>query len=72
MKIEYFSKTDTLYINLSDSLSNSSLEIRDGLVIDLDEKDKIVGIEIEHASKIIDISKLEINRLPFLKKIAVA
>ncbi len=72
MKIEYFKDTDTLYISLSNKTSKESLEIKEGMVIDLDEDNKIVGIEIEHASENIEIDKLEILRFPVLEKIAVA
>ncbi len=72
MKIEHFKDTDTLYITLSNKLSNESFEIKEGMVIDLDENNKVVGIEIEHASETIETDKLEILSLPVLEKIAVA
>ena len=72
MKIEYFKDTDTLYISLSNKTSKESLEIKEGMVIDLDENNKVVGIEIEHASETIKTDKLEILSLPVLERIAVA
>ncbi len=72
MKIEYFKDTDTLYITLSNKPSNESLEIKEGIVIDFDNNDKVVGIEIEHASQITETDKLEILSLPALEKIRVA
>jgi len=67
MKIEYFKDTDTLYITLSNKHYAESLEIKEGIVIDLDNNDKVVGIEIEHASQIAETDKLEILSLPVHK-----
>jgi len=33
-------------------------------VLDFDEHNRVIGIEIEEASKIIDLSKLELRALP--------
>ncbi len=60
MNIEYFKDTDTLYIILSNKISNESFEIKEGMVIDIDKNNKVVGIEIEHASETIENDKLEI------------
>jgi uncharacterized protein YuzE len=38
--------------------------VSDGVVVDFDEQGKIVGIDIDNASKIIDLRKLETNWLP--------
>jgi uncharacterized protein YuzE len=41
-----------------------SREVQDGVVIDLDEKGQIVGIDIQHASQILDLDALEAESLP--------
>jgi uncharacterized protein YuzE len=64
MKLTYFKETDTLYIDLSSSKSNESIEIDEGLVADIDESGHITGIEIEHASHVIDFSNFSVE-IPF-------
>jgi uncharacterized protein YuzE len=67
MKFDYFADTDSLYIDLSERTSVESEEVAPGVVLDFDDKGSIVGIDIEHASKIVDLSRLESNSLPFAK-----
>lgn len=64
MKFNYYPETDSLYIELSDNKSADSKEISDGVVIDFDENGNIVGIDIDHASKVANLSRLETNSLP--------
>ncbi len=53
-----------LYIKLADGISTESEEIAPGVVLDFDEHDHVIGIEIEDASKIVDLSRLELRALP--------
>jgi uncharacterized protein YuzE len=71
MKLNYYPETDSLYINLSEKKSVDSKEVVSGVVIDLDESGTIVGIDIDHASKIINLEKLESDSLP-VKSPAIA
>lgn len=64
MKFNYYPETDSLYIELSVKESVDSKEIAEGIIIDFDADGKIVGIDIDHASKIVDLSKLESKSLP--------
>jgi len=64
MKLEYYKETDSLYIDLSPKASTESQEVADGIVIDLDEKGDIVGIDIQHASEKLDLSSVEAVALP--------
>ena len=59
MKLNYYKDTDSLYIDLSHKSSVDSKEVVPGVVLDFDEKGNLVGIDIDHASKILDLSKLE-------------
>jgi uncharacterized protein YuzE len=61
---QYYSDSDMIYIKFSDKTSNESEEVAPGIVLDFDEQNQIVGIEIEDASKFIDLSSLEIRALP--------
>jgi uncharacterized protein YuzE len=53
-----------LYIELVSSVSTESEEVAPGIVLDFDEKNRVIGIEIEDASRHIDLSKLEVSALP--------
>ena len=69
MVFEYHKDTDMLFIRLVDSISVESEEISPGTVLDFDESNRVVGIEIEDASKFIDLSRLEISALPLVSLI---
>jgi uncharacterized protein YuzE len=64
MKLNYDRETDSLYIDLNARPSVDSREVQDGVVIDLDDKGQIVGIDIQHASQILDLATLETESLP--------
>jgi len=64
MKFNYYLETDSLYIDLSEKTSVESVEISEGIVIDYDENGNIVGLDIDQASKKINISSLETHSLP--------
>ena len=64
MKLNYDRETDSLYIDLNSRPSADSREIQEGVVIDVDAKGKIVGIDIQHASEILDLATLETDSLP--------
>ena len=64
MKLYYYAETDSLYIDLSSRTSVDSREVGDGVVVDFDDRGKIVGIDIDHASKVLDLRTLEVEGLP--------
>ena len=64
MKLHYYPETDSLYIDLSAKVAADSREIADGLVADFDAEGNIVGIDIDRASKKLDLSTLETEALP--------
>ena len=64
MKLHYYPETDSLYIDLSEAVSADSREIADGVVLDFDADGKLVGIDIDNASSIVDLSRLEAEALP--------
>ena len=64
MIFEYYPETDMLYIKLIEGVSTESEEIAPGVVLDFDEHNRVIGIEIEDAGKLIDLSKLELRALP--------
>ncbi len=64
MKLHYYAETDSLYIDLNARPSADSREISEGLVIDFDGQGKVVGIDIQHASEVMDLKTLETEEFP--------
>lgn len=64
MKINYYPETDSLYIDLSHKTSVESREVSEGVVLDYDESGNLVGVDIDQASKKIDIREIVLGRLP--------
>jgi uncharacterized protein YuzE len=65
MKFHYYPDTDSLYIDLSERTSHDSREVAPGVVLDSDDEGHLVGIDIDHASEIVNLSHLEAEALPF-------
>ncbi len=64
MKLHYYPETDSLYIELRPGPGVEAREISSGLVADLDAAGRVVGVDIDHASKHMDLSTLETIDLP--------
>ncbi|NJN73310.1 MAG: DUF2283 domain-containing protein [Limnothrix sp. RL_2_0] len=64
MKINYYPETDSLYIHLSDQLSVDSQEISEGVVADYDEAGNLVGLDIDNASKKVQLGEFILNQIP--------
>jgi uncharacterized protein YuzE len=64
MKLNYYAATDSLYIDLSEQPSVESREISDGVVLDYDAKGNLVGIDIDNASRKVQLEQLLVNKLP--------
>ena len=56
MKFHYYPETDSLYIELTERDSVDSQEASPGVVLDYDSDGVLVGIDIDHASTITDVS----------------
>ncbi|MEW6042387.1 MAG: DUF2283 domain-containing protein [Elusimicrobiota bacterium] len=64
MKINYYPDTDSLYIDLSSKLSSDSREVSEGVILDYDSEGNIVGIDIDNATKKLELKELILNKLP--------
>lgn len=67
MKIEYDTDADALYIALREVPAASSIDIEEGVTVDVDALGHIVGLEILGASQRLsssDLSKITLHRLP--------
>lgn len=65
MRIEYYPETDSLYIELADRPGADTRVLDEGIVLDVDEQGRAVGLDIDQASKHLDLRKLNLRRLPF-------
>jgi uncharacterized protein YuzE len=64
VKLDYYPDTDSLYIDLSSRPSVESQEVSEGVILDYDADGNLVGIDIDHASRKLDLSELVTNRIP--------
>ncbi|HOV49213.1 MAG TPA: DUF2283 domain-containing protein [Anaerolineae bacterium] len=67
MIFEYYPETDMLYIRFVEGVSTESEEIAPGIVLDFDRHNHVIGIEVEDASKVVDLSRLELRALPVVQ-----
>jgi len=64
MKLSYYPETDSLYIDLAERPGIESREISEGVVLDYDADGRLVGIDIDNASRKIELKKLILSKLP--------
>lgn len=64
MKLDYYPETDSLYIDLVDRVSVESKEVSEGVVLDYDAEGNLVGIDIDNASRKLDLRQLTLSKLP--------
>ncbi|HJY18130.1 MAG TPA: DUF2283 domain-containing protein [Xanthobacteraceae bacterium] len=64
MKLHYYPETDSLYIALTGTPGAEAREIVAGLVADFDADGNVVGLDIDRASRKLDLSKVETIALP--------
>jgi uncharacterized protein YuzE len=67
VKIEYDPEADALYIQIREAHVHASIDIEDGVTVDVDKDTHIVGLEILDARKRLsasDLSSIVIQKLP--------
>ena len=64
MKLHYYPETDSLYVELKAGPGTETREVANGLNVDLDGAGEVVGFDIDHASRRLDLSTLETEALP--------
>ncbi len=64
MKFLYYPETDSLYIDLAERPGAEAREVAPGVVLDFDAQGRLVGIDIDHASEVVNLTRLESERLP--------
>lgn len=63
MKLAYHADTDSLYIDLSEHPSVESREVSEGIVLDYDAAGQLVGIDIDNASRKVQLRRLVLTGL---------
>lgn len=64
MKLHYYPETDSLYIELRAGPGTQTREVVSGVNVDLDAEGAVVGLDIDGASRKLDLSTLEAVDLP--------
>lgn len=64
MKLHHYAETDSLYIELRSGAGVEVREIATGLNADIDAEGRVVGLDIDHASTMFDLTTLETVALP--------
>lgn len=64
MKLHYYPETDSLYIELRKGVATETREIAEGMNADFGSDGAVVGLDIDGASKKLDLSTLEAIALP--------
>jgi len=72
MKIAYYPDTDSMYIDLSEKPSKDSREVSPGVVLDYDEDGNIAGIDIDNASRKLNLKELVLSKVPVDKQTIAA
>jgi uncharacterized protein YuzE len=68
LKLNYYPETDSLYIDLSSKPSAESQEVSEGVVLDYDAEGNLVGIDIDNASRKLDLQELVTHQIPLAAK----
>lgn len=64
MRLSYYPDTDSLYIDLTEQPSVQSEEISEGVVLDYDAAGNLVGIDIDNASRKVQLDRLVLSQVP--------
>jgi DNA-binding transcriptional regulator YiaG len=64
MKYFYDRQVDSLYLTLADRPYGDSVEAAPGVVLDFDRDGRLIGLDLEHASTMIDVADLALHEQP--------
>lgn len=70
MKLHYYPETDSLYVEFQDKPGVDTREIVPGVNLDIDARGRPVGLDIDHASKVLDLKAVETIGLPVTPRAA--
>ncbi len=64
MNFVYFKDLDSLYLELSPENPDHAWEAHPGILLNLSRDGRVVGIEVERASQVTDLSLLKVGNFP--------
>jgi uncharacterized protein YuzE len=64
VKLHYYPETDSLYVEFQQRPSVDTREVAPDVRLDLDENGRPVGLDIDHASSVLDLDTLNTEGLP--------
>jgi uncharacterized protein YuzE len=64
MRFSYDAETDSLYVHFAETPGTDAEEIAPNLVVDHAADGRVVGLDIQHASEMVDLTTLEVGDLP--------
>ena len=64
MKLHYYPETDSLYVEFKPEPGAETIEVTHGLNVDVDAAGEVVGLDIDQASRRLDLGTLEATSLP--------
>ena len=64
MKLNYYPETDSLYIDLLSRPSVETREVSEGVALDYDADGNLVGIDIDNASRKLDLREITTSKMP--------
>ena len=65
MKLHYYPETDSLYVEFKARPGAQTIEVTEGLNVDIDADGEVVGFDIDHASKRRTCPRWKRKRFPF-------
>ena len=57
MKVRYFPDTDTLLVNFSEARIVDTRDLNEDVLVELDEKGRVVSMTVEHAKQQTDVDE---------------
>ncbi len=64
MKLLHYPETDSLYVEFKARPGAETIEVIEGLNVDIDADGEVVGFDIDYASQRLDLHTLETEALP--------
>jgi uncharacterized protein YuzE len=64
VKLHYYADTDSLYVEFQQRPSVDTREIAADVRLDLDAEGRPLGLDIDHASRVLDLDTLETKGRP--------
>jgi uncharacterized protein YuzE len=71
MKFHYYAETDSLYIDFTDGTGVDNIMITDDIVADIDASGRLIGLDVQHASKNMNLQQFTLEGIPAFSSVAV-